>query len=85
MRSNGCLMTTSSEDGKRAFSTAEVADMLDVHVETVRRWIRDDDLKAAKIGRQWKVSAPDLNEFWQSRGGGKVVEINDGSGADDDG
>lgn len=76
-------MTTSDDDGKRAFSTSEVAEMLDVHVETVRRWIRNDELPAAKFGRNWKVSAPDLNEFWRERGGGKLVEVTGKTGGHD--
>ena len=41
--------------------TREVALILRVHVESVRRMIRERRLKAIKVGRMWRVRNCDLN------------------------
>lgn len=56
------------------FDVPDVAELLDVSIYTIRRWIRNDYLNAAKIGRSYKISKPDLEEFWGRRGGGTLFE-----------
>jgi excisionase family DNA binding protein len=34
---------------------AEVAELLRVDVETVRRWCRTGEIQAVKVGRVWRV------------------------------
>ncbi len=41
----------------------EVADLLRVSVYTVRRWIKEGDLPAYKVGRGWRISEPDLGRW----------------------
>lgn len=41
----------------------EVADMLKVKESTVRTWIRESELRAVKLGRDWRVSIKDLEAF----------------------
>ncbi|WP_077547684.1 MULTISPECIES: helix-turn-helix domain-containing protein [Pseudorhizobium] len=41
----------------------EVADRLRVSEATVRHWIRDGDLRAIDIGKGWRVSDADLEDF----------------------
>lgn len=49
------------------FTPQEVSDLLQVSVQTVRRWIREEELPAYKVGRRmWRISASDLNG-WLSR------------------
>jgi excisionase family DNA binding protein len=43
----------------------EVAQYLRVHGETVRRWCRSGELKAAKVGRTYRIRAADLDAWWQ--------------------
>lgn len=45
---------------KELFSPQEVADVLDIHVKTVRRYLRDGTLNGIKIGGSWKVSKEEL-------------------------
>jgi excisionase family DNA binding protein len=45
----------------------EVAKMLKVHVKTVRNWINSGELKAMDIGRGYRVSRSDLQEFIDRR------------------
>jgi excisionase family DNA binding protein len=41
----------------------EVAGDLRVHVSTVREWIRQRKLKAAKFGRDYRIKRADYEEF----------------------
>ena len=42
-------------------SVAEAAEMLDVHENTVKQWIRDGKLPASKHGgRNWKINRSDV-------------------------
>lgn len=41
----------------------DVADMLKVGEPTVRRWIKDGELRAIDIGRGWRIAPDDLSEF----------------------
>ena len=47
----------------RFYSPAEVAEYLSVNVQTVRRWIHASDLGAYRIGRFWRVSREQMEEF----------------------
>src|SRR5262245_35803900 len=46
------------------FYTVEtVAQRLNLHVKTVRRYIHDGRLKAKRIGKEYRVAEPDLEAF----------------------
>ena len=49
------------------YTTAEVADMLKVNIETVRRWIRNNELGYIDIGRGYRISKVDLDKFIEAR------------------
>ncbi|QFG27191.1 helix-turn-helix domain-containing protein [Actinomadura sp. WMMB 499] len=42
------------------YSVEEVADLLGLHVRTVRGYIRDGRLKAVRIGKQYRIAPADL-------------------------
>lgn len=48
---------------KDLFSPLEVAGILDIHVKTVRRYLRDETIKGIKIGGSWKVSKEELGKL----------------------
>ena len=48
--------------------TNEVANIWRVHVETVRRAIRDKRLRAVKIGRHWRVRRGELDRIEREGG-----------------
>lgn len=54
-------------DEEHTLTAEDIADILDVHVVTVRRWIRAGELKATRI-RGYRVNPVDLSEFLQKRG-----------------
>lgn len=41
----------------------EVAELLKVKEATVRAWINDNDLRAMKFGREWRVAHSDLEAY----------------------
>lgn len=59
---------------KRTFTLIEAAELLSCHTETLRRAIMSGDLKAAKLGKSYRISRPDLEEYWQECGGGRLFE-----------
>lgn len=59
----------------RTFTVKEVAEMADWDPETVRRWIRSDYIPASRIGREYRISAADLNQWYKSRGGRRLVPV----------
>ena len=42
------------------YSLEQVAERLDLHVRTVRAYVRDGRLKAVRIGKQYRVATADL-------------------------
>ena len=41
----------------------EVSELLQVSVYTVRRWIKQGELPAYKVGRLWRIKNGDLNTW----------------------
>lgn len=58
--------------GKTTFTLAEAAELLSCHRETLRRAIRNGELRAAKLGRGFRISRFDLESFWTASGGGDL-------------
>lgn len=57
---------------KTTFTLGEAADLLSCHRETLRRAIRAGHLRAAKLGRGFRISRYDLEAFWTASGGGDL-------------
>lgn len=51
------------------YSTEEVADLLGLHVRTVRGYVRDGRLPATRIGKQYRIARDDLDDFTGTRDG----------------
>ena len=47
----------------RVYTTEEVAEILQVTKRTVYNYIKTGALKAVKIGKYWRISAENLEEF----------------------
>jgi len=45
------------------YSVEQVADLLGLHVKTVRNYVRDGRLKAVRVGKQYRISREDLEGF----------------------
>lgn len=48
---------------EKFYTINEVAELLDMHHKTIRKFITDGSLKANKVGKQWRISENDLNSF----------------------
>lgn len=49
---------------KQSFLTPkDVSDLLQVSVYTIRRWIKDGELPAYKVGRFWRIKPTDLDRW----------------------
>lgn len=57
-----------TEPAVELMSTSEAAELLDVHVNTIKNWIADGKLPAVRIGRSWKVRRSDLDAILQDGG-----------------
>lgn len=51
------------EPVKEFFSPEEVAERLGLHVRTVRRFIRERKLEAARVGKQYRITRAQLDAF----------------------
>jgi excisionase family DNA binding protein len=45
---------------EQLYSVEQVADLLGLHVKTVRNYVRDGRLKAVRIGKQYRITGADL-------------------------
>jgi excisionase family DNA binding protein len=45
----------------------EVSDLLQVSVYTVRRWIKQGELPAYKVGRLWRINESDLDKWLEQQ------------------
>ncbi len=45
------------------YSVEQVATLLELHVRTVRGYVRDGRLKATRIGKQYRIARADFEEF----------------------
>jgi excisionase family DNA binding protein len=45
----------------------QVAEIMQMNTETVRRYIRRGELKAGLFGREYRVIEEDLREFYESK------------------
>ena len=63
---------------RQVYTLHEVAELLKVHVETVRRAVRAGELKAAAPGlgkgkgSDLRVSRIELARWWRAKGGGEL-------------
>ena len=62
-----CIMSTlytRSPEEEPFLTPQEVSDLLQVSVQTVRRWIKGEELPAYKVGpRMWRIRKVDL-DIW---------------------
>src|SRR6266446_4804949 len=45
------------------YTADEVAGLLNLHVKTIRRYVRDGRLKAHRIGKEYRIARADLDAF----------------------
>lgn len=50
-------------DHVRFFTIRQVAQLIDVSIRSVRRWIASGELKTHRFGRSVRIAESDLNDF----------------------
>ncbi len=45
------------------YTVDQISNMLNIHPKTIQRYIREGKLRAAKIGKGWRVNGHDLSTF----------------------
>jgi len=62
------MAASSSTEDQNFLTPQEVSDLLQVSVQTVRRWIKDEHLPAYKVGpRMWRISTTDLDAWLEEQ------------------
>lgn len=51
---------------EKFYTCEEVADILGVAIVTVWKWIREGNLRAVKVGKNYRVFEKDINDFVKS-------------------
>ena len=51
----------------------EISEYMQVHKDTIRLWIKKDEIPAHKIGKQWRFKISEIDEWIHS---GKSADIN---------
>ena len=52
---------------EKYYTAEEIAEALQMNVDTVQRWIRAGTLKGSKLGKAWRVSETELKKFIEER------------------
>jgi excisionase family DNA binding protein len=47
----------------QVFTPNEVAEMLKIHAQTVRKWIKEGKIKASKLGSELRITGKSINKF----------------------
>lgn len=48
---------------EKYYTVEQISEMLNMHPKTIQRYIREGKLKAAKVGKGWRVTGHDLSVF----------------------
>jgi excisionase family DNA binding protein len=54
-------------ENQKYLTVEEAAKQFQVSEFTIRRWIKDGSLRAAKIGKSWRIKQADLDAFYEKR------------------
>jgi len=51
---------------KKFFTMAETAEILGLHPRTIQRYLLAGKLKGARLGKAWKISGADIQDFYDT-------------------
>ena len=60
---------------KQLYTPEEVAQICQLHAETVRRRLRDGRLKGVRVGRSWRIRQEELDQFVEHGDANAEVEL----------
>jgi len=79
-------MAEADNDSMRTLDVSEVADLLSLSAQTIRRKLRAGDIPGVQTGKGWRISKVALAEWWRDEGGGPLfddVQIDEQEDPDD--
>ena len=60
---------------EKLLTTEQVAELLQIHINVIRKWLKEGKLPGIKLGREWRVDPQDLEAFIQAaKSGGSSDE-----------
>ena len=54
---------TEEEKARRPFTVREAATFLKVHIHTILKMVKEGNIKAVKIGREWRISQEEIDRL----------------------
>lgn len=51
---------------EKYYTVEQVSELIKMHPKTIQRYIREGKLRAAKIGKGWRIAGHDLSQFAES-------------------
>ena len=67
-----CILLYYTEQGlidmQDYYTPQEVSEKLKIDIRTIYRWIREDRLKAVKVGHVWRISEAELKRILGENG-----------------
>lgn len=66
------------------YTVEDIAEVLHVTPDSVRRWIREGKMQAARIGNGYVITRTELERYWASQGGTADLFGPTDQGADDE-
>jgi excisionase family DNA binding protein len=59
---------------KTTYTIQEAAELMSCSPDTIRRAIKSGELKAAKLGKDYRISQLDIVSYYRHMGGGRLLE-----------
>jgi excisionase family DNA binding protein len=50
----------------KVYTTAQAAEILQINIQTLRKWIREGKLPASKLGSDYRITGEDIKVFLDS-------------------
>jgi len=70
-------MDESEDDSMRTLTVSEVAELLALAEQTIRRKLRAGEIPGVQTGKGWRISRADLEEWWGEQGGETLFDDDD--------
>lgn len=51
---------------EKIYTPEQIAEILQLDIKTIQKWLREGKIRAKKLGREWRVPDSALHDFWNS-------------------
>lgn len=56
-------MTGTTLNLMQIYTTAQAAEVLQINIQTLRKWVREGKLPASKLGSDYRITGEDIKSF----------------------